>query len=347
MPLSFCVWQFGYGSLLFFRVSRAEPISHGMKAAQIDKFGSVEAVFINSQASLPKVKAGELLVKVCAAGVNPVDWKIREGFIQPPSVSFPLTLGGDFSGKVVEVGGNVAGFEEGDLVYGTASTLSGGSGAFAEFAIVKKQSVAHTSHNVGTLQAAALPLAGVSAYQALIEHIGISRGHTILVHGGAGGIGMFAIQIAKHMGVKVFSTAREEDLEFVQGLGADQIIDYAKTSFDDHIQGVDAVLDTVGGETYARSFRVLRQGGTLVSLLETPDKKLAAQYKVHAISQSTEITADKLTRLAKLVDAGAIDIKLDKIFPLDQAPEAIAHVERGHKQGKVVIEVFKDNEDAR
>ncbi|TSC72706.1 MAG: NADPH:quinone reductase Zn-dependent oxidoreductase [Parcubacteria group bacterium Gr01-1014_38] len=323
-----------------------------MKAAQINRYGGGEVVEINENAPTPTVSQGHLLIEVHAAGVNPIDWKIREGYMQQMApLQFPVTLGGDFSGIVMDVGDGVSGFTKGDEVYGQASVLGGGSGSFAEFLSANPTAVARKSKNVSHTEAAALPLAGVSALQALTEHIQLGKGpasatastgkQTILIHGGAGGIGSFAIQLAKHLGATVAATASADDAQYVKDLGADQVIDYKTQKFEDLLHDYDAVFDTVGGETYARSFKVLRKGGVIVSMVEQPNAELMQQYGVTAISQFTQVTTERLSKLAELVEQGVIKVRLDKTFPLEQAGAALTYLQAGHPRGKVVVEIQK------
>lgn len=306
-----------------------------MKAAQINKFGGKEAVTINKEAPRPELAAGQLLIEVHAAGVNPVDWKIREGYMRQ-NMELPATLGRDFSGVVKEVGAGVSGFKAGDEVYGQASL---GRGSFAEFVLADGKAVTPKPKSINHLEAGALPLAGASAWQALVDHMGLSKGQKILIHGGAGGIGSFAIQIAEHLGAYVATTVSERDIPFVKGLGADETIDYKNQSFEELLRDFDAVFDTVGGETYAQSFKVLKKGGTIVSMLEEPDSKLMAQYGVKAVGQWTQVTRERLSKLAELVDRGAIKVHVDKIFPLDLASEALEYQRTAHPRGKVVLKI--------
>lgn len=311
-----------------------------MKATQINTYGGSEVVEINNQVQKPTLTEDSLMVEVHAAGVNPVDWKIREGYMQKMvPLKFPVTLGGDFSGIVTEVGEGVSNFKPGDEVYGQAIMVGGGSGSFAEFVSAKVESVAPKPKSITQTEAAALPLAGVSALQALTEHTNLSKGQKILIHGGAGGIGSMAIQLAKHLGAYVATTARATDAAYVKELGADKVIDYEKQSFEDVVHGHDAVFDTVGGETYTRSFKVLKKGGTIVSMTEPPNTELTEKHEVKAIAQGTRVTTERLSKLAELVDQGAITIHVGKTFPLDQAGEALAYLQAGKARGKVVIEI--------
>ena len=312
-----------------------------MKAAQISEFGGSEVVQVYN-ATKPNPGAGKVIVRVHAAGVNPFDWKIRQGHYQKTMpLRLPMTLGGDFSGVVEEVGSGVSNFRKGDEVFGTASVLGGGSGSFAEMALADSKTIAHKPKNVSHEEAAALPVAGISAWQALVETINLSKGQKILIHGGAGGIGTFAIQLAKHLGAHVATTVREKDKHFVKNLGADEVIDYENQSFDDILKDYDAVFDTVGGETYAKSFRVLKKGGIIVSMLEQPRQDLMKEHGVRAVAQFTQVNGERLSKLAELVDRHAIRVQIDKKFPLDKAGEALMYQQEGHPIGKVIISVRK------
>ncbi len=313
-----------------------------MKAVQINKYGGSEVVVINKNAPKPAMSRGQLLIEVHAAGVNPVDWKIREGYMQQMvPLKFPATLGGDFSGVIAEVGENVSGLKKGDEVYGQAGVLSGGSGSFAEFASADAKAMARKPKNVNHVEAAALPLAGVSAMQALVDHIGLSRGKKILIHGGAGGIGSIAIQLARHLGAYVATTVSARDLQYVKELGANEVIDYKNQSFENLLHDYDAVYDTVGGETYLRSFKVLRKGGMIVSMLEQPRTELMEQYGVNAIAQFTQVNSERLSKLAELVDKRVIRVHVDRAFPLEQAGEALVYLQSGHPRGKIVLKIKK------
>ncbi len=307
-----------------------------MKAAQIKKFGGGEVVEINKNAPKPAASPGQLLVEVYAAGVNPIDWKIREGYIP---LKFPATLGGDFSGVIEEVGEGISNYKKGDEVYGYASILGGGSGSFAEFVSANVKVVALKPKNITHAEAAALPLTGCSAWQALVDHMGLSRGEKILIHGGAGGIGSIAIQLAKHLGAYVATTVSARDLRYARELGADEAIDYKNQSFEDLIHNCDAVYDTAGGETYNKSFKVLRKSGMIVSMLEQPRPELMERYGVNAIGQMTQVTSERLSKVGELVDKRVIKVHVDKTFSLEQAGEALAYQQSGHPRGKVVLKI--------
>jgi alcohol dehydrogenase len=311
-----------------------------MKSAQINKYGSSEVIEINQNTSEPTLSSGKVLVTIKAASVNPADWKIREGgFQQMIQLQFPSILGMDFSGIIKQVGEGVSNseFNQGDEVYGQTGVVNGGSGAFAEMALANTESIANKPKRLSHVEAAALPLVGVSAWKALIENIGLSKDQKILIHGGAGGIGSIAIQLAKYLGATVATTISTNDKQFVQELGADQVIDYKTQNFEDILHDYDAVFDTVGGETYRRSFKVLKKGGVIVSMLEQPNPELMNQYGVKAIFQFTQADRERLTKLAQWVDQNNIRVNVEKTFSLDEAGKALDYQKDVHPRGKVVL----------
>jgi alcohol dehydrogenase len=309
-----------------------------MKAAQITDYGGEEVVTINKDMPRSAPSEGKVLVEVYAAGVNPMDWKIRDGLTKSwLKLNFPAILGLDFSGVVAEIGQGATNFRKGNQVYGEARISTGGS--FAEYVIADAGSVAVMPKGTSYVEAASLPLAGVSAYQAIIELLNLSRDQKILIHGGAGGIGSIAVQLAKHVGAYVATTVRGNDVKFAKELGADLVIDFEKTPFETQIHDYDAVLDAVGGETYVRSYLVLKVGGTIVSMNEPPRSDLMREYNVKAILETTNVNAERLARLAEYVVAGAVKPQVDRVFPLERTARALTYLKEGHPQGKVVIEV--------
>lgn len=311
-----------------------------MKAAQINTYGGPEVIEINDNVSIPSAAKGQVLVEVYAASLNPVDSAIRAGYLKEMApIQFPSTLGGNFSGVVTQLGEEVSNFKVGDEVYGQALVLNGGSGAFAEFVVSNATNTAYKPKTINHLEAASLPLVGVSAIQALEEHIKLKSGQKILIHGGSGGIGSIAIQLAKHLGAYVATTVSLDNIEFVKSLGADEAIDYKNEKFDNVLHDYDAVFDTVGGDTTDRSFKVLKRGGVIVSMHGQPNPELAKQYGVTAIGQVTDTNVNRLTRLAGLVDGGAIKPQVDKIFPLEQTKDAFEYSEKSHPRGKVVLKI--------
>jgi NADPH:quinone reductase-like Zn-dependent oxidoreductase len=283
--------------------------------------------------------ADQVLVKVKAASVNAIDWKIREGMMQQMApLTFPATLGGDLAGIVVKLGEGVEGFDIGQEVYGQTNPFSG-TGSFAEFSPIAASNLAAKPASTDFIQTAALPLTTVSAYQALVETLNIQPGQKILIHGGAGGVGSFAVQLAKHLGAYVAATAASEDIDFVKGLGADEAIDYSSQKFEEIVQGFDAVFDTVGGETSEKSYQILKPGGQLVSMAAQPNEALAEHHGVKASAQQTRVTTDRLQKVAELVDQGVLKPAIDKVFPLEETAEAVEYIRQGHHRGKVVIKV--------
>src|SRR5918999_2367703 len=299
-----------------------------MKSAQIKTYGDSEVVEINpAPPSLNDPSEGMVLVRVKAAGVNPSDWKLREGFFkQMAPLQFPATLGMDFSGVIEKLGresvSSSSDLKQGDEVYGQAGVLAGGSGAFAEIALAKTDKIAHKPKTLTPEQAAGLPLVGVSAWQALVETIGLSKGQKILIHGGAGGIGSISIQLAKHLGANVATTVSTNDIQFVkEEIGADEAIDYKTQKFEDVLShDFDAVFDTVGGETYTRSFKILKSGGgsssggIIVSMLEQPVQELMDQFGVKAVFVFSQGNRERLTKLAEWVDQNNIRVNVERIF---------------------------------
>ena len=311
-----------------------------MKALRINQYGGRDVLKLDSNAPRPAAGKGQVLIEVHAASINPIDWKVRAGYMREMvPLTMPATLGGDAAGVVAEVGEGVSGVKSGDRLYGYPSLLAGGSGSFAEFVVAPASAVAAAPQKADAVEAASLPLVGASAVQALERHIKLRQGQKILIQGGAGGIGSVAIQIAKALGAHVATTASGVDLAYVQSLGADQVIDYKRESFEERLKEFDAVFDTVGGDTTKKSFKVLKKGGTLVSMLGQPDATLAKQREVTAIGQFTQVTTELLRRLAQLVDGGRVRSRIAQVFPLDKSQEAFQLAEEGHPRGKVVFKM--------
>ncbi len=310
-----------------------------MKAAQFNKYGDTSVIEINQNADKPTLSEGQILVQVYATGINPFESAVRNGYMAKiKELNFPVTLGGDFSGKIIDIHSSVANFKVGDQVYGNANPFKGGSGAVAEFVAAKVDFTALKPLSLSHEDAASLPLAGTSALQAIEEHIKLKSGQKILIHGGAGGIGSIAIQIAKAHGAFVATTVSSNDVEFAKKLGADQVIDYKTQDFSELIKDYDAVFDTVGGDKANKSIPVLRQGGILVSMAGQANPELVKSHKVTAISQKTKGDSIQLTRLAELADAGQVIPIVDKVFDIEQTKEAYIALE-SHPQGKVVIKI--------
>lgn len=311
-----------------------------MKAARYNSYGGPEVIVVSPDIPKPLAQKGQVLVQVRAASLNPFDYKIRRGYMKDMiPLSLPVTPGGDLAGVVVEVGEEVSGVALGDEVFGQATVVGGGSGSLAEFAVAKAGSISKKPHTVDFQGAAALPLVGVSVIQALVDHARLSKGQKILIHGGSGGIGSVAIQLAKHLGAYVITTASSSHMDFVKNLGADEVIDYTSQDFSTMLKDIDVVYDTVGSETYTKSFAVLKKGGIIVTMVAKTDPELDKQHEVTTISQQTHVTTEKLSMLAELVDSGVIKVQIEKVFPLDQAKEAYEYLETKHPKGKIVIAI--------
>ena len=310
-----------------------------MKAAQFKDYGGPEVIEI-TEVPKPTPQKDQALIEIHAATINPFDYKVRRGYMKDSMpLELPLTIGGNLSGVIIEVGSEVTNFKVGDEVFGQSYAFGGGSGAIAEYAVASVDNIAIKPKDINYIEAGSLPLVGASAIQALEQHINLQKGQKILIHGGAGGIGSIAIQLAKHLGAYVATTVSSEEAEFARSLGADEIINYKSQDFSEMLKDFDAVFDTVGGETTDKSFKVLKKGGVLVSMLGEPSKDLAVEYGVVVFGQNTQTNSKNLSRLKELVEQEVIKPKVDKVFPLDQTRQAFEYVETGHPRGKVVISI--------
>jgi alcohol dehydrogenase len=287
-----------------------------MQAAQISTYGDASVVKI-TDIETPTPSEGQVLVEVHAASINPFDTAIRAGYMQEMiPLELPVTLGGDIAGVVTALGEGVENLAVGDKVYGQANVVAGNSGAFAEFAATAVGQVAHAPEGLDFTAAAALPLVGASTLQALKQHIGLQPGQRIFIHGGSGGIGSVAIQLAKHLGAYVATTATGEGVDYVKQLGADQVIDYKTQDFAAELQDFDAVFDCVGKEDFSKSLAILKKGGRAVSMIAQPDEAKATELGVTALMQQTQVTTAVLDELRELVEAGVVKPQVDKVFPL-------------------------------
>ncbi|KKS39632.1 MAG: NADPH:quinone reductase Zn-dependent oxidoreductase [Candidatus Gottesmanbacteria bacterium GW2011_GWA1_42_26] len=311
-----------------------------MKAVQVNAYGGPEVLEFKENISTPVPQKGQVLVEVHAVGLNPFDLKVLSGAYQKMiPLQFPMTFGGDLAGIITELGEGVSDLKVGDQVFGSAITLKGGSGALAEFATAKAETIAPMPHLADFSQAAALPVAGLTAVEALADQANLQKDQKILIHGGAGGVGHFAIQYAKHLGAYVATTVRGRDADFVKGLGADEIIDYKTQAFAEILKDFDVVLDTIGGSVSDKSYQVLKKGGTLILLVSQVNEELAKTFGIKTIRQQTKTDSPQLKRLAELVDTGVIKIHIDRMFPLEQMKDAYTHLQSGHPQGKVIVKI--------
>ena len=308
-----------------------------MQAAYIEQYGGTDTIKIVNDFAQPAPGPGQVLVKVQAVSLNRIDTILRAGYLhQMMPLPFPSVLAGDFAGVVAEVGEGVTGFIVGEEVYGHAGVLSGGSGALAEFTVVSTSKLANKPAAITIEEAASLPLTAASALQAIEEHIALQRGQKILIHGGTGGIGAIAIQLAKHHGAYVATTVDGQFASLAKELGADEVIDFKTQDFTTIIKDYDAVLVTAA-DAVAGSYEVLKKGGVLVLLAGMVDENAATTHEVKAIQQMTQTNSFQLQRIALLADNGVIKPTVDKTFPFEQAKEAYDYFETEHPKGKVVV----------
>jgi NADPH:quinone reductase-like Zn-dependent oxidoreductase len=306
-----------------------------MKAIRIHNYGGPE-VLRYEDVAVPAPGAGDLLIKIRAASVNPLDWKTRAGYLKDffPH-SLPFIPGWDGSGVVEAVGSGVTKFKQGDEVYAKTNR----DGTYAEYAIFAETEAALRPMSVDPVQAAAIPVVALTAWQALFERARLGGGQKILIHGAAGGVGSFAVQLAKWKGAHVIGTASGKNQAFLHELGVDEPIDYEKTRFDEAIEGVDVVFDTIGGDTQERSWKVLNKGGILVSIVQPPPAELAAKYGVRAEMLAMQPSSAQLTEIAKLIDSQHVKIVVERVLALSEARQAHELSEKGHVRGKIVLKV--------
>ncbi|HEX3843301.1 MAG TPA: NADP-dependent oxidoreductase [Steroidobacteraceae bacterium] len=307
-----------------------------MKAVRIRSFGGPEVLELADIAK-PEPKDDELLIKVRAASVNPVDYKIRSGaYPVVKQDQLPRVLGRDVAGEVERCGRAVRNFKEGDTVY---AMLDGAPGGYAEYVTVKADLVAPKPGQLDYRAAAAVPLAGLTAWQGLFDHGHLQAGQRVLIHGGAGGVGHLAVQFAKARGATVATTVASEDVEFVKHLGADQVIDYTHERFEEKVQDIDLVLDLIAGETQDRSWAVLKDGGTMISSLAQPSEAKAREHHARAEHFVAHPDRAELIEIGRLIDDGQVHPHVSAVFELKEAAEAQVQLERHHAQGKVVLQV--------
>lgn len=301
-----------------------------MKAARIHHFGPPNAIVLD-EVPCPTPKEGELVVRTAAAGVGPWDALIREGkgVVQ---LSFPIILGSDLAGIVESVGPGVIQIKPGDEVFGVTNTQF--HGAYAEYATASAQTVAAKPRTLSFVEAASVPVVAVTAYQMLFDYARMRPGQAVLIHGAAGNVGAFAVQLAKQAEMQVFATAGPADLDYVRGLGAEMAVNYKTTTFEDAVSPVDAVLDTVGGETQHRSFRALKPGGILVSVVSTPPRTAGFRSVFFLV----DVTAARLDALARLLDSRKLAVEVGDVLPLEEARSAHEMLAGArHKRGKIVL----------
>ena len=306
-----------------------------MKAVQFNEYGDASVLKV-VDAEKPSAGAGQVLVDVAAVSLNPFDTKLRDGVMKDGiPLTLPITIGGDIAGIVSEIGNGVSNFAVGDKVYGQANSVAGDSGAFAEFAATKANHIAQVPSNLTLEEAASLPLIGVSAIQAIHDHLELKSGQKLFIHGGGGGIGSIAIQIAKSLGAYVTTTASGSDVDYVRSLGADEVIDYATNDYAEALSSYDAAFDTVGDD-FNKMIGILARGGKAVSMVAAADEARASELGVTAQTQGTQVTTEKLDTLRLLVESSVVTVRIGKVFPLEHVIDAFQAREAGEK-GKVVV----------
>lgn len=332
-----------------------------MKALILKKYGGPDQV-VFADIPKPALKPDEILVRVHAVGLNPIDNMIPKGSFKPIlRFQLPATLGSDLAGVVVETGSRVTSFKAGDAVF--ASIFDLGIGSLAEFAVVPESAAAPKPSNLDFVQAASIPMVGLTVWQALKERARVKPGQKVFVPAGSGGIGTFAIQLAKHLGAKVGTTTSTANVDLVRSLGADEVIDYKKQEFEHLLRDYDVVLGTIKGDTLEKSLRILRPNSRIVSLIGPPDmafarargmnffmkfvfgllsggiirgaKKRGAEYSFLFVHPD----GGQLAEIGKLIEAGKIRPVIDKVFPFSEAKEALSYLEKGRARGKVVVQM--------
>lgn len=308
-----------------------------MKAIVAHQYGGPE-VLKYEEAPRPEPKDDQILVRVIAAGVNPVDGMIRSGmFAKNKELSSPLIPGGDIAGVVEATGSKITKFKKGDPVYAYLSLRN--NGGYAEYAVARESETAAKPKSISYAEAAAVPIVALTAWQALVDSAKLSAGQSVLIHGGSGGVGTFAIQIAKERGAKVFATASTANQNFLKELGADVAIDYTRQKFEDVAKDVDVVLDSVGEDTLARSYGVVKRGGFIATLVSDLNQSELDKRGIRGESISVTPNAEELAKIGGLIDEKKIRVFVSQTFPLQEAVKAQEQAATGHTRGKIVLRV--------
>lgn len=305
-----------------------------MKAVQVRQWGGWDATSIED-VDRPKAEAGEVLIRVKATSVNPVDWAIREGYLQE-YVSLPYMLGSDVAGDIEAVGEGVKGLEVGMAIFGMKGMKGG---AYAEYTTMLPEEFAIKPKSLSYQEAAAVPHAALTAWQTLFDIAHLEKGQRVLIHAAAGGVGHYAVQFAKLKGAYVIGTASANNETFVRGLGADEFVDYTSTPFENVVKDVDVVFDTVGYDTTARSYQLIKPGGILVSIVNPPDTEAVAKYNIRATMYGAHPDAAQLGEIGRLIDAGQVKPSIHQIMELHQIQQAHQLSQGRHVRGKLVVNI--------
>lgn len=333
-----------------------------MKALVLKRYGGLDQAEFTDIAR-PAIKPDEILVRVHAAGLNPIDYMIPTGAFKPIlKHPLPATMGSDLAGVVVEVGSRVSRFAPGDAVF--ASVFDMDRGSLAEFVAVPEHAAALKPANLDFVQAASIPMVGLTSWQALVERAQLQRGQKVFIPAGSGGIGTFAIQLARHLGAAVATTTSTANVDLVRRLGADEVVDYKQQEFEEVLQGYDVILGTVRGDGLQKALRILAPDSTVISLIGPPDAAFARKRGMDFLMKCVfGLLSHKMIRLAKkhrarysflfvrpdggqLADIGTLLAQssivpvIDKVFPFDQAKEGLAYLQQGRAKGKVVVQMI-------
>jgi NADPH:quinone reductase-like Zn-dependent oxidoreductase len=308
-----------------------------MRAVRIHEYGGPEMLRIDT-VSIPVPARGQILVRVHAASVNPVDWKVRDGLLKEKlRLDLPVTLGGDFSGVVAGAGSDAADLPPGTAVFGTTGTGGYASGALADYVVVPAANVAIKPATLSHVEAGSVPLASLTAWQALFDRGELTAGQRVLIHAAAGGVGSFAVQLARSAGAHVIATASAANEAYVRELGAAEFIDYRTTRFEQVLSGIDLVIDLVGEETQARSYAVLRPGGTLVNAWGTIMQDRADAASVRAVKVAVAANREQLTEIGRRLDRGELRTRIAGCYPLSEVADAFERSKSARVSGKLVI----------
>jgi NADPH:quinone reductase-like Zn-dependent oxidoreductase len=308
-----------------------------MKAVVIEQYGGKEKLK-EMEVPDPKIKDDQVLIEMKATSINPIDWKLREGYLKEMlPFEFPIILGWDAAGIIKETGKNVQQFQKGDRVFARPETTR--FGTYAELTAVDENLLAKIPDNLSYEEAASIPLAGLTAWQALFDTAHLQQGEKVLIHAGAGGVGSLAIQFAKYAGAYIATTASEKNINFLKGLGADEVINYHTTQFEDVLSDYDVVFDTMGGAIQSKSFQVLKKGGRLVSIVEEPNAEEAKKYSIKAESIWLKPNGHQLGQIARLMETGKVRATIGETLPFSEKGVKDAHAlsESHHAKGKIVI----------
>jgi NADPH:quinone reductase-like Zn-dependent oxidoreductase len=308
-----------------------------MLGVRLYEYGGVEN-FRFEELPKPEPQADEVLVRIHATSINPIDWRQRSGSVQNRiPLTLPIILGCDFAGTIEEVGNGVADFAIGDEVFGYCGVMRDGS--YAQYIALPAAHIARKPGSMSMTEAGATPLGAITAWVAIIEEGGLSAGQSILIHGGAGGVGSMAVQIAKHVGATVYATGSARNEALIRSLGADTFIDYAAEKFENVASGMDVVLDTIGGETQARSWQCLAPGGFMAAIAAPPSPDMMKEYGARGSRPAARPDGAILTQIASIADAGALRVIIDSVHPLNDLAAATLLSEAGHARGKIAVTV--------